>query len=322
MNPSSEPTWEVVVREARDVAAGIKLFRLERSDGSPLPDFAAGDHIGITVAPGITRSYSLIDSAAVGPRAYRVAVALAPASRGGSKGLHDMAVAGSILRISRPSSGFPVFADAPLSVLIAGGIGITPVLSAARFLSESGRPWVLHYAVATRGRAAFIDELIDLSRNSSGEFHLHVDAETNRTMDVAAIVANTELDAHIYCCGPAPMIAAFDHATTDRDPTTVHVERFANDTPAATGGFVVELARSALEVTVQDDESILDAVLDAGVTVDFSCMEGICGSCRVGVLAGSPDHRDTYLSKDDRASGSTMIICCSGAKGDRIVLDI
>jgi vanillate O-demethylase ferredoxin subunit len=141
-------------------------------------------------------------------------------------------------------------------------------------------------------------------------------------MDISAIVAGSEPDAHVYCCGPTPMIAAFDDATTDRDPTTVHVERFSNDVPAATGGFVVELARSALEVSVREEESILDAVLDAGVTVDFSCMEGICGSCRVGVLAGTPDHRDTYLSEDDRASGRTMIICCSGTKGDRIVLDI
>lgn len=313
---------DVIVRDTQDVAEGIKLFQLERKDGSPLPDFAAGDHIGITVAPGITRSYSLLDSATVGPKAYRVAVALAPTSRGGSKGLHDRASAGSILRISTPSSGFPIFAGAPRSVLIAGGIGITPVLSAARFLTDLGRPWVLHYAVATRARGAFIDELRDLSSDSLGEFHLHVDAETNRTMDISAIVAGSEPDAHVYCCGPTPMIAAFDDATTDRDPTTVHVERFSNDVPAATGGFVVELARSALEVSVREEESILDAVLDAGVTVDFSCMEGICGSCRVGVLAGTPDHRDTYLSEDDRASGRTMIICCSGTKGDRIVLDI
>ncbi|MEU9158050.1 PDR/VanB family oxidoreductase [Streptomyces sp. NPDC048417] len=313
-----------VVRSTRQVASSVRLLELAPVDGGPLPAFAAGDHIDVVPAPGLTRSYSLLGAPGPNPPSYQIAVALDPASRGGSRAVHESVRAGSRLVISEPVSDFPLTETAPHSVLIAGGIGITPILSMARRLTRLNASWEVHYAAHARHTAAFLPELSALADSGAGHLRTYLaDEDGSRTLKIASLVADTPGAAHLYCCGPASMLADFEEATQGLEPERVHLERFRGDPPTASGrGFTVELARSAKTLRIAPEETILDAVLDAGVDVDFSCMEGICGSCRTAVLSGEPEHHDTVLTPQERAAADTMMICCSGAKGPHLVLDL
>lgn len=314
-----------VVRAARPAAASVRLLELAHLDGDPLPRFAAGDHIDVTLAPGLIRSYSLIGAPEPEPSSYQIAVALDPASRGGSRTVHEYVHTGSRLMISDPVGDFPLTETAPHSVLIAGGIGITPVLSMARRLTQLEASWEVHYAARSRHAAAFLPELLALADAGAGNLQTYLaDEDGPRSLKTASLVADTPGTAHFYCCGPASMLADFEEATQGLDPERVHLERFRGDPPTALGGqgLTVELSRSGMTLQVPPEETILDAVLDAGVDVDFSCMEGICGSCRTTVLSGEPEHHDTVLTPQERSAANTMMICCSGARGTRLVLDL
>ncbi|MET8285329.1 PDR/VanB family oxidoreductase [Streptomyces sp. NPDC051639] len=315
---------ETFVRNTVRAAESVRLLELGPVDGIPLPGFGAGDHIDITLAPGLTRSYSLVGTPERDPSSYRIAVALDPESRGGSRAVHESVHTGSRLVISEPAGGFRLMESAPHSVLIAGGIGITPILSMARRLTQLEAPWEVHYAARSRHAAAFLPELSALADSGAGGLRTYfADEDGPRALKIASLVADTSGEPHLYCCGPASMLADFEEATRGLGPDRVHLERFRGDLPSAVdGGFTVELARSGKALGIAPGATILDAVLDAGVDVDFSCMEGICGSCRTRVLAGEPEHRDTVLSAEERAAGDTMMICCSGTKGTRLVLDL
>ncbi|QIY61388.1 2Fe-2S iron-sulfur cluster-binding protein [Streptomyces sp. RPA4-2] len=315
---------ETFVRNTVRAAESVRLLELGPADGIPLPGFGAGDHIDVTLAPGLTRSYSLVGTPERDPSSYRIAVALDPESRGGSRAVHESVHTGSRLVISEPAGGFRLMESAPHSVLIAGGIGITPILSMARRLTQLEAPWEVHYAARSRHAAAFLPELSALADSGAGGLRTYfADEDGPRSLKIASLVADTSGEPHLYCCGPASMLADFEEATRGLGPDRVHLERFRGDLPPAVdGGFTVELARSGKALGIAPGATILDAVLDAGVDVDFSCMEGICGSCRTRVLAGEPEHRDTVLSAEERAAGDTMMICCSGTKGTRLVLDL
>ena len=141
--------------------------------------------------------------------------------------------------------------------------------------------------------------------------------------DLGGIVRSAPADAHLYCCGPVPMLEAFEAVAADRPADQVHVEYFkAKEKPAAEGGFEVKLARSNRTIKVQPGKTILDALLDAGMAVNYACAEGVCGTCETRVVDGIPDHRDLFLSKEEQATNKTMMICCSGAKSPTLVLDI
>jgi vanillate O-demethylase ferredoxin subunit len=315
---------EAVVRNTIQAAESVRLLELEPVDGSPLPGFVAGDHIDVTLAPGLMRSYSLVGAPEREPSSYRIAVALDPESRGGSRAVHESVHAGSRLVISEPAGDFRLTESAPHSVLIAGGIGITPILCMARRLTQLGASWEVHYAARSRHAAAFLPELSALADSGAGSLRMYfADEDGPRALKIASLVADTSGEAHFYCCGPASMLADFEEATHGLDLERTHLERFRGDLPSAVGGgFTVELARSGKALEIAPGETILDAVLDAGVNVDFSCMEGICGSCRTHVLSGEPEHRDAVLSPEERTAGDTMMICCSGTKGTRLVLDL
>jgi len=205
-------------------------------------------------------------------------------------------------------------------VLIAGGIGITPLLSMIRRLEALGHSWELFYTARTRTTAAFLDELNALRP----KVHLNFDQEPSAKMlDLKTIVGRAPQDAHLYCCGPASMLEAFEVATTDRPADRVHVEYFkAREKPAAEGGFKVKLARSGRTIVIPAGMTILDAVLDAGIAVNYACTEGVCGTCETRVIEGVPDHRDLFLSQEEQAAGRTMMICCSGSKSPTLVLDL
>jgi ferredoxin-NADP reductase len=264
------------------------------------------------------RSYSLTNHQAERHR-YVISVARDAQSRGGSRAVHDALSAGDLLRISAPRNDFPLCEAAPHSVLIAGGIGITPMLAMIKRLHELGAAWQLHYCVPTRAEAAFADEL--------GAFRgvrMHVDAEQQgRFLDLDAVIAGAPPGSHLYCCGPTGMMQAFTASAAGLPPERVHVEHFAPlQAPSVAGGFSVQLARSGVTVAVTPGLTILDALANAGIATTHSCQQGICGTCETRVLAGVPDHRDQVLTQSERDSGETMMICCSGSKSDLLVLDL
>ncbi len=319
----STAPFQVRVRSIAYEAQGILAFELVAPDGGQLPAFSAGAHVDVHLPNGLIRSYSLSNDQSERHR-YLIGVNRDPASRGGSRYLHERVRPGDILTVSGPRNHFVLDETAERSLFIAGGIGITPILSMIRRQRERGASWTLHYCARSREHAAFLDDIHRLADGGSGRVMLSFDSErAGRRLDIPAVVASASADTHLYCCGPLPMLDAFDRATAQRFARTVHREYFAaRGAPVLEGGFSVELARSGTTLTVPPGKSILDVVLDAGVPVPHSCMEGICGSCETRVLAGAPDHRDLILSEQEKASNTTMLICCSGSKGGPLVLDL
>lgn len=308
-------TWEA------EGILGLEL--VPAAPGAPLPAFTAGAHIDLHLPGGPVRSYSLLNDPAERHR-WCVAVHRDPASRGGSRQVHEQLRPGQLLTVSPPRNHFPLDEGAPLSVLIAGGIGITPLLCMVRRLTALGRPWVLHHAARTRAHSAFGDELQALAAQGGGTLHRVFDQEPGgRMIDIAALVADLPDGAHVYCCGPAGMLAAFERATAGLPPERVHLEYFAaKDAPAASGGFSVKLRRDGRTVPVPPGQSILDALAAIGAEPPWSCREGVCGTCEVRVLEGVPDHHDMVLSPAQRDANDRMMVCCSGAKSPLLVLDL
>jgi ferredoxin-NADP reductase len=309
---------EVRLTAIRYAAQDTNLYELSRLDGKPLPPVTPGAHTDLHLPNGLVRQYSLTEADAE-PAHYVVGIKRDPASRGGSRHIHDELRVGRTLKISAPRNNFPLVEDAVHVVLVAGGIGITPIWCMAQRLARLGRSFELHYACRTRADAAFLEPL-----QAMPNVHLHFDDESaGRYLDIAAIVGTADEDAHLYCCGPTPMLQAFEAATAGRPRDHVHIEYFTPKQEAATtGGFVVELARSGREFVIPAGKSILSVLLDAGVDVDFSCELGICGACEQRVLAGVPEHRDSILTEEEQASNTKVMICCAGCKTERLVLDL
>jgi ferredoxin-NADP reductase len=298
---------------------GTNLFEFRMLDGSDVPPFTAGAHVDVNLPNGTIRQYS-IASAQQDRSRYLLGVKLETNGRGGSRFLHEQVRVGSVLKIGVPRNHFPLNENATSSVLIAGGIGITPMLCMSERLRTLGRDFRLHYAVRVRTEALLthIDEDDEC-------IHLHVDAEQDgRFVDIGAIVAAAPADAELYCCGPAPMLDAFEQACAGRPPAHVHIERFSapDNLAAADGSYTVELAKSKRSITVQAGQTLLQALQAAGLTIKVSCEQGICGTCETRVLAGTPDHRDMILSDEEKASNETMMVCCSGSLGPTLVLDL
>jgi vanillate O-demethylase ferredoxin subunit len=306
------------VRSIQWEVEGINAYSLEPLPGEHLLEFAAGAHIDVRLPTGISRSYSLINSPAARDR-YEIAVQRAADGRGGSRYIHEHWRAGDIVEISEPRNNFPLNESADHTVLIAGGIGITPMLSMIARLSALGRQWILHYAVSARSRAAFLDRLAPYE---AVKLVCHDDPDVVR-LDMQSIIAATPPQAHIYCCGPTRMLTAFEELTASRPPNYAHKEYFSADTQVATeGGYALELRRSGQTVIVAAGETMLDALLTAGANVAFACTEGVCGTCEVKVLDGVPDHRDHFLTDQQKSSNRSVMVCCSGSKSARLVLDL
>lgn len=308
--------FEVRIKSVTWEAVDICSYELRMPGGTELPAFTAGAHIDVQLPNGLERSYSLVNSQSERDR-YVIAVQKDRTSRGGSKWVHERFRAGDMVTITAPKNNFPLHEEADESVFIAGGIGITPIMSMIARLSALGRAWELIYCARTRAMAAFADSL-------RGNVRFNFDAEPGgRMLDIAAVVRAAPPNAHLYCCGPLPMLGAFEAATGDRDPGRVHLEYFsAKDVRAVQGGFKVVLAKSGQELTVAPGKTILDTLIDAGLDIPYSCTEGVCGSCETRVLEGIPDHRDSILTERERAAGNTMMVCCSGSKTEKLVLDL
>lgn len=319
----AENILEVRVKRITYEADNINSYELVPSAGGDLVPFTAGGHIDLHLPNGMIRSYSLVNDQRERHR-YVVAVNKDKDSRGGSQFVHDNIRAGDLITVSHPRNNFTLHEAAEHSVLIAGGIGITPLLSMVRRLEQLGRSWELFYAARTRRAAAFLDECNALRSNVHLNLHVDVDDErAGRVFDIAGIVDKAPAHAHLYCCGPVPMLEAFEAATAGRPAENVHVEYFqAKEAPALEGGYEVTLARSKRTIAVEAGKSILDALLDAGIHANYACTEGVCGTCETRVLEGIPDHRDQFLSKEEQATNQTIMICCSGSKSKMLVLDL
>lgn len=318
-------TLQVFVKSVTHLADGINAWEFRRPGGAELPAFTAGGHIDLLLSNGLVRSYSLCNSQDERNR-YVVAVRMDDPGRGGSKFVHQSLRAGDRIDISLPRNHFRLVEDASHVLLIAGGIGITPIWSMVQRLESLGRSWQLHYCVRTRDRCAFFDELSALEARRPGRVHFNFDHEPGaKVTDIGALVAGALRGAHLYCCGPRPMLEAFEAATARNGipPELVHLENFSPVAEAALdGGFEVELRRSGKVLAIPPGQTILDILIDAGLSPLHSCMQGVCGTCETVILDGIPDHRDSVLTPAEKASNRTMMICCSGSKSARLVLDI
>jgi vanillate O-demethylase ferredoxin subunit len=310
------------VQRIRNVASGVKSFDLVHVDGACLTPFEAGAHIEVQLPNHLLRSYSLLNQPGEQHR-YQIAVHKSPTSTGGSRYMHESLQEGDVLLASLPRNNFPLNESAEHSCLIAGGIGITPLLSMAHRLNALGKKWELHYCARSPAHAAFAEEVSSLAATSGNVARFYFDqVPGGLALDLAALELSLSNDTHLYCCGPGGMLEAFEEATARRGERA-HVEYFTAKSEAALeGGFIVELARSRRTLQVPAGRSILDVVFDAGISVPSSCREGICGTCETGILAGEADHRDALLSDAERAANKSMMICCSGSRSNRLVLDL
>lgn len=324
---TSEARCLVRVHARQLVAEGVIAVELRALTGVDLPAFTAGAHIDVVLpvqdpaGHEVVRQYSLCNDPAERHR-YVVAVARDAASRGGSAWLHDRLRTGDVLTIAGPRNHFPLDEQAPRSVLIAGGIGVTPLLAMARRLAALGRPWQLYLCARTPERAAFVAEASALP---GGEVITVFDGVAGgRPLDLAALCAGLDPDTHLYCCGPTPMLAAFEAATGQRPPGTVHVEYFkAREVEAsAQGTFELKLARSGRTLHVPADRSILDVLADAGIDVPYSCRDGVCGTCETRVLDGLPAHRCSVLLGDQAEATDRLMPCVSRSRSPLLTLDL
>lgn len=296
---------------------------LRPQQGSDFPPFTPGAHIDLHLPNGLVRNYSLCNSSDERHR-YVVAVLLDRQGRGGSRCVHEALRVAMPITISAPRNNFPLAEDAAHSVLVAGGIGITPLLSMARRLKALGRSFELLYCARERRSAAFLAEIQALG----APLHLHFDQEAGGPPDLRRLLAQRPPDAgtHHYACGPAPMLDAFERYCAELGHPNPHIERFAAVEVAASAdaqdSYTVEARRSGRVLQVGRDKSLLDTLLDAGIDVDHSCCEGICGTCETAILEGVADHRDSVLSAREREANTSMMVCVSGSKSARLVLDI
>lgn len=322
VSPVDSSWLEVVVAARRDEGADIVTLELAPASDGPLPAFAAGSHIDVELGDTLVRQYSLSNN----PRDasnYRIAILREPASRGGSATVHDRIFPGARLRIGRPRNFFALDEQAPASLLLAGGIGITPLLAMAYRLDAIGAPFALHYAARTRLRAAFLEELRNAPFGARTAAYFD-DEPAAGVFDVAAILEAAPSGAHLYCCGPRGFI---DHVTAAASELgwpsdRVHVEHFAA-TPVVTGApFDVVAARSGRTFHIPCERTILDVLNEAGIDIPSSCHSGVCSTCMTAVIDGVPDHRDMVLTQEEKAANKLVAVCCSRSKTRTLVLDI
>ncbi|MGE0230755.1 MAG: 2Fe-2S iron-sulfur cluster-binding protein [Flavobacteriaceae bacterium] len=316
-------TISVRINQMRYEAATIVSMELVPVEGGDLPAFTAGGHIDLLLTEKIRRSYSLLNDPKETHR-YVVAIHRDPDSRGGSRIVHERLRVGQKIEISPPVNDFPLDETARHSVLLAGGIGITPILCMIRRLAAEGKSWEIHYGARNRTAAAFLAEIEALAGGDSSRVHLFFDDENpGKFIDIPGIVAAQPDDVHFYCCGPVPMLDAYEKATKDLPRERVHMEYFsAKEEVAREGGFDLVLKKSGKEVSVPPGKTILDVLIENKVNVSFSCSEGICGTCETRVIEGVPDHRDQFLTDKEKASNKLIMVCCSGAKSAKLVLDL
>lgn len=313
---------KVVVSLARRESDSIMRYELRDPEGKPLPAFTAGAHIDVHLSGELIRQYSLLNDQRERDR-YVIGVLKESVGRGGSAYFHDHIGQGDVLTISAPRNNFPLHETATKSLLLAGGIGVTPILSMAARLSHLGAPFEVHYCARSRKRAAFLPWVAESPYH--GQVTLHFDDEAPaQQLDIPPLLATYAPGMHLYVCGPTGfMDAVIKEAEKHWPAEAVHREYFTLTPPEPAHGeraFQVQIASSGEIIDVAADETIAAALKRHGVPILLSCEQGICGTCITEVLEGIPDHRDEVLTDEEHASHKLMTPCCSRSKSDLLVL--
>ncbi|WP_439590265.1 PDR/VanB family oxidoreductase [Hydrogenophaga sp.] len=320
----AESTIDMQVTAIHAETEDIRRFDLQRVDGARVAGFAPGAHIDLHLGPGLIRQYSLCNGPDEGDR-YVIAVKKETASRGGSLALHERIQVGDVIPVTGPRNHFPLAADATEHLLLAGGIGVTPLLSMARHLKAAGKPFRMKYFTRSPAHTAFHADLGGKDWATEVDFHHAI--EPDRLRDhLQALLSQPPAGGHVYVCGPRPfMELAIEVASAFYPKGSVHSEYFSADPAAQAGsksGFRLRCARSEKELDVEDGESMLDVLSRNGIQVEVMCEQGVCGTCLTGVLQGRPDHRDSFLTDDERAANDRILVCCSRSLDPLLVLDL
>lgn len=317
----------LLVRQIRFEAIGINSYELVDPSGCALPGVEAGSHIDIHLPGGLIRQYSLCGDPADRHR-YVIAVLKDAAGRGGSRLLHDLIQVQTLVTVSPPRNNFALAPEAGRHILIGGGIGITPLKAMVHQLAGDGKSYELHYCAKAPEYAAFRNELNDVGINA----RFHYDGGNPADgLDIASLLKTHVRGTHLYYCGPTGFMNACSAASAHWPAGTVHSEYFkapiAAPTPEALcsdpydgENFVVEIASTGVEIEIPSDRSIVEVLAGAGITIETSCVSGLCGTCKVRYISGTVDHRDFILSDDERANHLTT--CVSRATSPKLVLDL
>jgi tetrachlorobenzoquinone reductase len=312
----------VVQRRSVEATNVVRLDLRAIDNAALLPAFTPGAHIDLFLPNGLTRQYSLLNDSVRSDR-YEIAVLNTATSRGGSACVHADLRPGSELDISPPRNNFPLRDDFGHYVFVAGGIGITPILSMIRYCQRHSLSWRLLYLARSRAHAAFLTDLADLGAD---RVRFHFDDEAGCLYDFRGGDFDFAAGTSIYCCGPQPVMQSVTAFAADRPGTRAYFEWF---TPPADGpqevpdtAFDVKLASADQVLHIPVGRTILEVLEENDVSVPCSCREGMCRTCETRVLAGIPDHRDYVLSNSEQAGGKTMMICVSRSKTSLLVLDL
>ncbi|MDB5960626.1 MAG: Vanillate O-demethylase oxidoreductase [Massilia sp.] len=323
MSSAGMDTIEVKVGARTVEADGICSYELVRADGQPLPPFTAGAHIDVHVSDQLVRQYSLCNAPGETQR-YQIAVLRDPASRGGSQAMHDNIHGGAVIRISAPKNHFPLV-PAPHTLLMAGGIGVTPMLAMAEQLQAQGASFEMHYSARTPERTAFCQRIA--AAPYADKVHFHFDnGGAGQQLDLPALLAAQAPDTHLYVCGPGGFIEfVLGGARAQGWPgERLHVEYFSAAAVDTAGDqpFDVKIASTGQVFTVPADRTVIKVLEEHGIDIPYSCEEGVCGTCLTRVLEGEPEHRDMYMTDEEHASNQEFTPCCSRAKSALLVLDL
>ncbi len=321
---STNQTLQVRVARKAVEAQDIVTLELVATDGKALPAFSAGSHVDVSLPNGLTRQYSLCNDPQETHR-YQIGVLRDAASRGGSTAVHDAVQEGDVLTISAPRNHFALAHDAKKHLLLAGGIGVTPILCMAERLAITGADFQMHYATRAPERTAFRQRIT--ASAYADRVHFHYDSgEAAQKLDLTVLLAKPEAGTHLYVCGPRGfMDAVLGTARAQGWPEAqLHYEFFGAEVAKSDSdaGFEIKLASSGRIIMVSKDQTVTQALAAAGVEVMVSCEQGVCGTCLTRVLEGVPDHKDSYLMPDEQAANDQFTPCCSRAKTPRLVLDL
>lgn len=319
-----DATLQLRVTRKAPLAEDIAVLELARADGEPLPATEAGAHVELHLPGGLVRPYSLCHDPAR-PQRWRLAVLREPAGRGGSAAVHDALHEGDLVTASAPRNLFPLV-PARRSLLLAGGIGLTPLLAMAWQLHGQGADFALHACARSAARAAFTAEIAAAPWAPRAHWHLD-DGPAAQRLDLATVLGRAEAGTHVYVCGPAGFIEAVLQAAraAGYPEDQLHREYFgAAPQPAGAvdAAFEVQVGRGGPVLQVAAGQTVVQALAAGGIELMTSCEQGVCGTCLTGVLEGTPDHRDQYLTDEERAAGDRFLPCCSRACSARLVLDL
>lgn len=316
-------SYPVRIARKRREATGICTFELVHPKGAPLPCFTAGSHISLHIRPGLIRQYSLCNDPRETSR-YLIGVLRVERSRGGSQAMHDL-TEGTLIHISGPRNHFPLVPDAARTLLLAGGIGVTPILGMAEELARMGADFQMHYCTRSPDRTAFLHRIRSSPYAHRVTIHFD-DGPAEERLNFLAVLACPDPGTHVYVCGPkgfmeAAMAAARQSGWSEEN---LHTEYFSGRPQAVEKNvpFDIEVASTGKVIRVDREQSALDALRSAGIDVQSSCAEGVCGTCLTRVLAGAPDHRDLFLTAEERARNDRFLPCCSRCAGGTLVLDL